>query len=500
VTDLETWFEELTIDAFHLALRRGDLTAVELVDWYLARIEAHNKRGAEIQAVITVNPRVRDEAAAADDFFASTGRFLGTLHGVPVLVKDQAETAGLVTTFGSVLFQDYVPGSDATVVTKLKEAGACVLAKTTLCDFGMGWFSSSSLTGHTKNPYDCARESGGSSAGTAAGVAANFGLIGIGEDTGGSIRIPASFNNVFGLRVTTGLISRSGFSPLVHFQDTPGPIGRTVSDLARVLDCIVGYDEKDPFTATSAGTHAGSYARAITLDVPVASWRIGVLESGFGDDSDVDADPVNQVLRTAIAKLRELGVSTIPALEIEDLSHWITETSVYIKQTKSDITKFLESRPDAPVTNFKEIYESKQFHPLNDLFDLVAEGPDTVDGDAEYLRLRLNQQHLQRLILNIFAKHDIDFLVYPTVRVIPPTRIELIARKYSVLTFPTNTVIGSQAGLPSLTVPAGFTDDGLPVGMELLGTPLSEARMLQFASLCEKAFQARRVPALQLGL
>jgi amidase len=197
--------------------------------------------------------------------------------------------------------------------------------------------------------------------------------------------------------------------------------------------------------------------------------------------------------------LGELGVSTIPALEIEDLSHWITETSVYAKQTKSDITKFLENRPVAPVSSFKELYESKQFHPLNDLFDLVATGPDIVDGDAEYLRLRLNQQHFQRLILNIFAKHDVDFLVYPTVRVIPPTRVELVARKYGVLSFPTNTVIGSQAGLPSLTAPSGFTDHGLPVGMELLGTPLSEARMLQFASSCEEAFQARRAPALQPG-
>jgi amidase len=191
-----------------------------------------------------------------------------------------------------------------------------------------------------------------------------------------------------------------------------------------------------------------------------------------------------------------LGVSTTPALEIEDLSQWITDTSLYVKQTKSDITGFLENRPGVPVSSFKEIYESNQFHPLNDLFDLVATGPDTVDGDAEYLRLRLNQQDFQRHILNIFAKNDIDFLVYPTVRVIPPTRTELVARKYSALNFPTNTLIGSQAGLPSITVPVGFTDDGLPIGMEVLGTPLSEARMLQFAYSCERVFQARRAPAL----
>ena len=269
--------------------------------------------GAMLQAVVTVNPRAHDEAAAHDESFAVTGTLSGPLHGVPVLVKDQAETAGLRTTFGSILFDAYVPLADATLVTKLRDAGAVILAKTAMCDFAAGWFSSSSLTGHTKNPYDPARESGGSSAGTAAGVAANFGLVGIGEDTGGSIRIPASFNNLFGLRVTTGLISRAGFSPLVHFQDTPGPIGRTVSDIATLLDSIVGYDPQDPFTVTaSAAPVIGGYAEALEIDVPLATWRIGVLETGFGSDEDPDAAPVNLAVRAALAQLGDLGVATVP--------------------------------------------------------------------------------------------------------------------------------------------------------------------------------------------
>ena len=303
-TDIDTQFEELTIAAFHAALRNGELTAAELVDWYLARIQAHNMAGATLQAVVTVNPRAHDEAAAHDRSFAATGRLSGPLHGVPVLVKDQAETAGLRTTFGSILFDAYVPSADATLVTKLRDAGAVILAKTAMCDFAAGWFSSSSLTGHTKNPYDLSRESGGSSAGTAAGVAANFGLVGIGEDTGGSVRIPASFNNLFGLRVTTGLISRAGFSPLVHFQDTPGPIGRTVSDIATLLDSIVGYDPQDPFTVTaSSAPVTGGYARALDIDVPLGTWRIGVLETGFGSDEDPDAAPVNRAVRAALAQL-----------------------------------------------------------------------------------------------------------------------------------------------------------------------------------------------------
>ena len=146
-------FCELTIVAFHDALRSGEITSAELVDWYLARIEAHNLAGAELHAVVTINPAARDEAVACDEFLAGEGKLCGPLHGVPVLVKDQAETAGLRTTFGSIVFTGYVPDEDATVVAKLKDAGAVILAKTAMCDFAAGWFSSSSLTDHTKNPY-----------------------------------------------------------------------------------------------------------------------------------------------------------------------------------------------------------------------------------------------------------------------------------------------------------------------------------------------------------
>jgi Asp-tRNA(Asn)/Glu-tRNA(Gln) amidotransferase A subunit family amidase len=495
MTDIDRKCAELTIAAFHTALVEGELTAVELVDWYLARIQAHNNAGAEIQAVVTVNPSAREEAAARDEFLATEGKFVGPLHGVPVLVKDQAETAGLRTTFGSKLFEDYVPAVDATLVTKLRDAGAIILAKTAMCDFAAGWFSSSSMTDHTKNPYSPARESGGSSAGTGAGVAADFGLVGIGEDTGGSIRIPASFNNLFGLRVTTGLISRAGFSPLVHFQDTPGPMARTVSDVATLLDSIVGFDPKDAFTVTAL-SGAGGYAEALGVDVPLERWRVGVLETGFGSDDDLDAEPVNRVVRAAIVRLGELGVSVIPALGIDDLPRWIADTSVYLKQSKSDVTDFLSKRPDAPVSSFMDIYDSGQFHPLNDLFHGIAGGPDTVEDDVDYYRIRLNQEHFRRLVLTLFATHGIDFLVYPTVQVVPPTRAELVVEKYSALTFPTNTVIGSQAGLPALTIPVGFTEAGLPVGMELLGTPLAEARMLQFAHAWDSATRPRKAPVL----
>lgn len=393
-----------------------------------------------------------------------------------------------------------MPDTDATLIRRLREAGAVILAKTTMCDFAAGWFSSSSLTGHTRNVYDSARDSGGSSAGSGAGLSANFGLVAVGEDTGGSIRIPASFNNVYGFRVTTGLISRAGFSPLVHFQDTPGPMARTAVDLARLLDALVGYDPADPFTVVAAtSTGVGGYSDALEAGATAAdqpSWRVGVLETGFGPDSDPRMAPVNEVVRAAIARMRELGVGVVPGLEIERLGEWIADTSVYLRQSKSDITRFLSGR-DAPVGSFDELYATGVFHPLNDLIDGIATGPDTVSGDAEYQRLRLNQEEFRRLVLGLFADAGVDFLVYPSVQVVAPTHAELEAGTYTALTFPTNTVIGSQAGLPALSIPVGFTTDGLAVGMELLGTPFAERSMLQFAAAWEEAAPFRKEPFLE---
>ena len=258
--ELDEKFIELTIAAFHAALRSGEITAAELVDWYLARIEAHNLAGAELQAVVTVNPGPARKPPLA----TSSSPPRASSAAAPRRTRPREGPGGdgrSSDDVGSILFAEYVPAEDATVVAKLKDAGAVILAKTAMCDFAAGWFSSSSLTDHTKNPYAPERESGGSSAGTAAGVAANLGLVGIGEDTGGSIRIPAAYNNLFGLRVTTGLISRAGFSPLVHFQDTPAPVARTVTDLATTLDSIVGYDPKDPFTVTASSATRSAATR-----------------------------------------------------------------------------------------------------------------------------------------------------------------------------------------------------------------------------------------------
>jgi amidase len=488
-------YMEATVESFHEALKAKIVTGVDLVGWYLDRIESYNNQGPSIQAIVTVNPSAMEEAKALDTYFAETGEFKGPLHGVPVLVKDQAETAGIRTTFGSIAFGDYVPEQDASLIKRLRQAGAIILAKTSMCDFAAGWFSFSSMTDHTKNPYDLDRESGGSSAGTSAGISSNFGLIGVGEDTGGSIRLPSSFNNLFGLRVTTGLISRNGFSPLVHFQDTAGPITRTVKDAAKLMDVLVGFDRNDVFTAATAQTaHAGQYENMLE-GASMKKYRIGVLSSAFGPDSDRDFAPVNDRIRSTVAWLKEQGVEVVEELELPDMDQWITETSLYALQSKKDINNFLQKRPSAPLKSFKEIYDANAFHPMNDLFHDINAGPEEPESDENYYRSRVRQEEFRRAIVRLMLDNKVDFLLYPTVQVLPPKREELYAQKWSCLTFPTNTVIASQSGLPAMSVPSGFAGH-LPVGFELVGKPFAEADLLRFAYDYEQHASPRREPGL----
>ena len=486
--------EELTTAAFHRQLRDATTSSAELVRWYLGRIADLDADGPRIGAVVAVNPDALADAEALDAEFMATGRFRGPLHGVPVLVKDQAETAGIPTSFGSALFADYVPARDATVVTRLREAGAVVLAKTTMCDFAAGWFSFSSRSDHTKNPYALDREVGGSSAGTAAGLAADLGLLGVAEDTGGSVRVPGSFTNLFGLRPTTGLVSRTGFSPLVHFQDTPGPLGRTVGDVAALLDVMAGYDPTDPFTAVAARIPGpGSYVASLA-GASLRGARVGVLDDAFGEWPE--SGPVNDAVRAAVEELRAAGADVVEGLSLPGLPDWIGGTSLYSTQSRQDITAFLAARPEAPARSFDEVYASGAFHPLTDLMNDIAEGPLVAADAPGYHRMRLRQEEFRRALLHVLAAADVDVLVHPSVQVPPPTRQELADLRWTALTFPTNTVIASQSGLPAMTVPVGMTPDGLPVGMDVLGRPLAETHLLRFARAWEEHAQPRRAPVL----
>lgn len=485
--------EEATIDDIHSAFRSGELTCRRLVELYLARIEAYDGSGPELNAILTINPNALDEAAELDRSFQEFGEFVGPLHGIPVLVKDQAETAGIRTTFGSVAFEDYVPEEDATAVRRLREAGALILAKTNLPDFATSWFAYSSAGGETKNPYDLDRDPGGSSSGTGAAIAANLGAVGIGEDTGGSIRVPSSFDNLVGVRVTTGLISRKGMSPLVVFQDTAGPMTRTVKDAATLLDVLVGYDPADPFTAAATlARDAGSYARGLA-EGGLSGARIGVLREAFGPDDDPDCGQVNGVVEGAIRAMREAGAEVVDPVSVPDLLHYIGITSLYLSQSRYDIDGFLSERPGAHTVG--ELYDSKRFHPRLDLFIAIAEeAPEDPEEDPNYYRGLAAREEFRRAILGVMAAQDLDALLYPNSQVLPPTRRELDDWKWTVLTFPTNALIAAQADLPSISLPAGFTGDDVPVGFELVGKPYGEAGLLRLAHAYEKQANPRKAP------
>ncbi len=485
--------EEATIDDIHSAFRSGELTCRRLVELYLARIESYDKNGPSLNSIITVNPNVLEEAEALDRSFQQTGELSGPLHGVPVLVKDQAETAGIRTTFGSTAFEDYTPEKDATAVRRLKDAGALILAKTNLPDFATSWFAYSSAGGETKNPYALDRDPGGSSSGTGAAVAANLGAVGIGEDTGGSIRVPSSFDNLVGVRVTTGLVSRAGLSPLVVFQDTAGPMTRTVKDAAMLLDALVGYDPEDPFTAAAALAHdAGSYAQGLA-EGGLSGKRIGVLREAFGPEDDPDCGQVNEVVEGALGALREAGAEVVDPVVVPDLLHYIGVTSLYLSQSRYDIDKFLSQRPGAHTVG--ELYDAKRFHPRLDLFIAIAEeAPEDPEEDPNYYRGLAAREEFRRAILGTMAAHDLDAIVYPNSQVLPPTRQELDDWKWTVLTFPTNALIAAQADLPSISLPAGFAEGGVPVGFELVGKPYGEADLLRLAHAYETRATPRRPP------
>ncbi|MFD5752497.1 amidase [Streptomyces sp. NPDC127033] len=490
--------DETTIADVHAAYRTRTLTARALVQAYLDRIAAVDTVGAggpELNSILAVNAAALADAGTLDEQLRTTGELSGPLHGIPVVLKDQIETAGLTTTFGSQTAKGYVPEHDATLVTRLRQAGAIILAKTTMPDFATSWHSTSSVSGVTRNPYSLDRDPGGSSSGTAAAIAANLATVGIGEDTGGSIRLPASFSNLVGLRVTPGLISRDGVSPLVETQDTPGPMTRTVTDAAVTLDVLAGYDPADPYTATAAiASRRSSYTEALD-PTALGRARIGVLRQAFGSDDDPEAGPVNTVMGAALESIAASGAQLVD-VAIPELDHYVAYTSVYFSRSRADIDAFLTSRPGIDASSVAQVYADGHMHPNLDLFVGIATGPATPADDPEYSQRLEAREKFQRIVIGIMADNNLDALCFPDVRIAPPTHDDVLSARWTCLEFPTNTVIASQLWMPSISVPAGFTTDGLPVGLELMALPYHEADLLGLAYGVERATGARRAPVL----
>jgi len=486
--------EELTIEAVHTAYKNKIFKTVDLVDAYINRIKELDRDGPKLNSIITINPRAIDEARELDEFLEQQGKFKGKLHGVPIVVKDQVETRNLKTTFGSIAFENYIPKEDATVIDKLKREGAIILAKTNLPDFATAWFGFSSVIGQTKNSYNIKHDSGGSSSGTGVAVAANLALVGLGEDTSGSIRVPSSFNNLFGLKVTTGLISRHGVSPLVDFYDSTGPMCRTVSDLAKVLDVIVGFDPQDPYTSIcSQYENLGHFSDYLDSEF-LKGKRIGVFRQAFGNSEE--SEQVNTVVNNAIKRIEQLGAEIVDPVEINNLNKFIGETNLDILQSRYDLNKFITKKLDSPVPSFDYLYNNNLFPNKLNLIHAIHNGPKKPWDDSDYYRRLTEIEQFRRTILYTMAKFNLNALAYPSVQIPPPTIEDVDLQKWTDLNFPTNTLIASQSILPAISMPAGFTEQGLPVGIEILGKQYSEHELLNIAYSYEKYNKPRRKPKL----
>jgi amidase len=480
--------EEATIDGIHDAMRAGEVTSAELVEAYLGRIEAIDRNGPRLNSVLALNQEAARRAGELDAELERTGELAGPLHGIPVLVKDCVETSGIPTTFGSEAIVDYIPQRDAVTVRKLRDAGAVILGKTTLPDFATSWFSFSSVSGETKNPFDLGRDPGGSSAGTAAAVAANLAAAGIGTDCGGSIRLPSSFCGLVGIRSTPGVIPRTGSSYLVIFQDTIGPMTRSVADAVALFDVLAGYDESDPYTVAYTIARAPVSYRAQLEDATLEGARLGLVVNAMGSDGDRDCVAVNAVVRAAADAIGDAGAEVVE-VEIPDLADHIVATSQYVARTKHDINEFLSTRTDLTLN---EIVAQGRYHKDLDLIDAVMEGPDDPEDDPDYFRRIAAREDFTRATVNVIASNRLNGLIYPTAQVPAPTMEG--RRSWTTLTFPTNTLIASQTWSPAMSVPAGFTADGLPVGLEFVAAPYDESTVFRLGYAFEQVTRHRRSP------
>jgi len=486
--------EEATIADTQAAMREGRTSARDLVEGYLARIAAYDQTGPAINAVVCTNPDALQRADELDSALAGGGELSGPLHGMPILVKDNVETSAMPTTQGTIGMADFRPGKNATVIDRLESAGAIILGKTTLPDFATSWWAYSSLSGETRNPYALDRDPGGSSAGSGAAAAANFAMAAIGTDCGGSIRVPGSFDNLVGVRSTPGLVSRKGAGTLVFFQDTIGPMCRTVTDAARVFDALVGYDPGDSLTANYLTARAPvSYTDALEPE-GLRGARIGLVRNALGADDDPYAAPVNTIVRSAVAAIRNAGAEVVE-IEIPDLLHHIVATSMYVNCSKYEINEFLLARPKAGIRSLQQMFDQRRYHPMLDLVEACMRGPEMPEYDPMYYRRLAAREEFSRAVLNCMGGDALDALVFPSVQVVPPTRAQLDDRVWTTLTFPTNTLIASQTWMPAMTVPAGFSDDGLPVGLEFVTKPYAEPALFRLAHGFEQATNHRRAPA-----
>ena len=486
---------EATIDDIHTAMRAGKLTARQLVQGYLDRINAFDKQGPNINSVITLNPNALAEADRLDAALRTSG-LVGPLHGIAILVKDEIDTAGMPTTLGTVVFKDYRPPKDAFAIDRLRKAGAIILGKATLSEFAAG-DTYGSIFGVTRNPYDLERTVGGSSGGSGAALTANFSTVTIGEETVASIRRPAAWNAVASLRPTPGLVSRTGMwdgYPTVHAQ--MGPMARTVRDLAKLLDGMVGYDPEDPVTALGVGKVDGSYTRHLDAGA-LNGARIGILRESIGNQSDPNAPDfkiVDAAFEKNVAELKTAGATLVDPIVIPNLKKLLATRERNPIETDAALELYLARNPSSAYKNRTDIISSpeieKSYPPPNVARYKAPSPPFNPARYVEYVRAR---DELMISIAKVMADNKLDAIVHKSVEHEPSLIKNGINPPYETTRgVPTlNTFLIYAA---SMTVPSGFTSNNLPVGITFFGMPYSEPTLLKLAYAYEQATHHRVPP------
>jgi amidase len=480
---------EATIEDVHAEYKAGRLTAHALVRAYLDRIEAYDKNGPKINAVITINPKAIEEADALDAAYKRSGP-VGPLHGIPVVLKDQMDVAGLPTTLGSVVFKDNVPTRDAFVTDKLKKAGAIVLAKVTLGEMG-GGDAFGSLFGASRNPYDPERTVGGSSGGTGAAVAANFATIGVGQEGFASIRRPSTWNSIVGMRPTPGLVSRSGvWAGWPSRRGSLGPMTRTVTDMAKLLDVMVGYDPDDPVTALGVGHVPSTYTASLDRN-GLKGARIGILREPMGyttEPDSADFKAVTAVFDKAVAELKAAGAIVVDPIVIPRLNELLARRGAGDGEAVGDGAAVYFARQTNP--KFKTMDDVRN----SPDFGKVMRRPSAGERPGPGLSELAARDELMIQVMKVMADNQLDAIVHKSVEHTPTLIKDGLNPPYV-----------NQKGAPhlntflvyvaSLAVPAGFTPQGLPVGITFFGRPYSEPTMIKLAYAYEQATNHRRPPA-----
>ncbi len=494
VVAVETRFEphEATIAQIHESMKSGKLTSRMLVESYLKRINAYDqatvlngKPTERLNAIVIVNPQALADADSLDLEFKRTRR-LRPLHGIPVIVKDNYNTKGLQTTAGSLALKGSVPSDDAFQVRKIREAGAIVLAKSNMAEWAFSpLLTESSIAGVTRNPYDLERVPAGSSGGTAAAVSASFGAVGLGTDTGNSIRGPSSHNGLVGIRSTIGLTSRAGIIPLYLRNDIGGPMARTVEDAVRVLEVIAGYDPADPITKAAEGKVPRNYTQFLKKN-GLKGARLGVFRRYV--DAPTTDPQIKSLMTRAIEDLKGQGAVIVDPFDLSGYEELTKD--IWCNSFHYDVNNYLASLgPAARYKNLTSIVESGLYAPyierrLKDAIRTTPESPPCKDvfQDPKSIALR-------EALLKAMKQESLDGIIYPTWSNAP--------RKVGDMQSPpgdNSQILSPQTGFPAITVPMGFTYGSLPAGLTFLGRLFSEPDLIRFAYAYEQATRHRRPP------